>query len=143
MERIAALKITLMRAPVTDTVGIESAISELARFPATGLATLPDVLMGLHGREAFDQATHARLPSVGPLRSYATAGALVSYGSNFDRLFGQSGADLDRILRGESPGTLPVQERTNYELIINLKTAKALGLTVPTSLLATADDVIE
>lgn len=144
MESISAqLAITLMRTPVTDTKGIESAISELARLPAAGLAALPDVFMGLHGRETFEQATRTRLPTVGPLRSYAISGALVTYGSNFNILFQQSAAYLDRILHGEKPSELPVQEPTSYELIVNLKTAKSLGLEVPPALLARADEVIE
>jgi ABC-type uncharacterized transport system substrate-binding protein len=89
------------------------------------------------------RATRGRLPSVGPLRSYATAGGLLSYGSNFTDLFAQAVPYIDRVLRGEKPRDLPVQEPTKYELVINLKTAKAIGLTVPPPLLVRADEVIE
>ena len=86
---------------------------------------------------------HAVDPGAWQYALWAAAGALVAYGSNFQALFRQSTVYLDRILRGEKPGDLPVQEPTGYELIVNLKTAKALGLNVPPSLLGRADEVSE
>jgi putative tryptophan/tyrosine transport system substrate-binding protein len=86
-----------------------------------------------HLRSAFDAS----------IASYAVAGGLMSYGSNFDSLFEQAATYVDRILRGEKPGDLPVQEPTKYELIVNLRTARALGVEMPSSLLAIADEVIE
>jgi putative ABC transport system substrate-binding protein len=99
--------------------------------------------MTLYGELIFALALQARLPTVGPLRSFAEAGALASYGSNFTELFRQAAPYVDRILRGEKPRNLPVQEPTKYELVINLKTAKTIGLVIPPMLLATADEVIE
>jgi putative ABC transport system substrate-binding protein len=129
--------------PVNDAAEIESAVGSIAREPNSGLIALPDVFMTTYGELLFTLALKARLPSVGPLSSFAARGALVSYGSVFVDLFHQASTYVDRILRGEKPGDLPVQEPTKYELVINLKTAKALALTVPPALLARADEVIE
>ena len=104
---------------------------------------MPDAFTGLHRQTIFDLAIDGRLPTVCSHRTFTAAGGLLSYGSNFVCLFRQAAPYADRILRGEKPRDLPVQEPTQYELIINLKTAKALGLIVPPTLLARADDVIE
>jgi putative ABC transport system substrate-binding protein len=144
MQELAPrLGITVVPMPVSDQASIESAIGSLAREPNSGLVALPDVFMTSYGQLIFALALQARLPTVGPLRSYADNGALASYGSDFTELFRQASTYVDRILRSEKPGDLPVQEPTRYELILNLKTAKAMALTVPQAILARADDVIE
>jgi ABC-type uncharacterized transport system substrate-binding protein len=144
MEAIApSLGMTLIRTPVRDKEAIESAIGGLSAASGGALAVMPDVFMLLHGRTVFDLAISRRLPSVSPLRQFVAAGSLISYGSNFDKLFRQAASYADRILRGEKPNKLPVQEPTEYELIVNLKTAKAIGLTMPETLLGRADEVIE
>jgi ABC-type uncharacterized transport system substrate-binding protein len=144
MEAIApSLGMTLVRSPVRDKEAIESAIGGSSAEAGGALAIMPDVFMLLHSSTIFDLAVSRRLPSVSPLRQFVVAGSLISYGSNFDKLFRQAASYADRILRGEKPKNLPVQEPTEYELIVNLKTAKAIGLTVPETLLGRADEVIE
>jgi ABC-type uncharacterized transport system substrate-binding protein len=144
MEAITpSLGMTLIRTPVRDKDAIERAITEVSAGSGGALAIIPDVFMVLHAKTTFDLAISHRLPSVSPLRQFVVAGSLVSYGSNFDKLFRQAASYADRILRGERPNKLPVQEPTEYELIVNLKTAKAIGLTVPETLLGRADEVIE
>src|SRR3984893_4218090 len=144
MEAIApSLGMALIRTPVRDIEAIESAIGGLSPEAGGALAIMPDVFMLLHGKTIFDLAVSRRLPSVSPLRQFVAAGSLISYGSNFDKLFRQAASYADRILRGEKPKNLPVQEPTQYELIVNLTTAKAIGLTVPETLLGRADEVIE
>jgi putative ABC transport system substrate-binding protein len=144
MEVIASkLGVTVTPLPVTDQATIEAAIGRLAREPNSVLVGLPDIFLSLNFDRVFRPAIEARLPSIGPLRSYAIGGALASYGSDFVDLFHQAASYVARILRGEKPRDLPVQEPTRYELVINLKVAKAIGLTVPPTLLARADEVIE
>ena len=144
MEVVAPqIAVTLVRAPVRDQAAIESAINGLAAAPRIGLLIMPDVFTTLHRDTIFKLATSGRFPTMCPLRNYAAAGGLISYGSDFVSLMRQAAPYVDRILHGERPGNLPVQEPTRYELVINLKTAKALGLEVPASLLARVDEVIE
>ena len=144
METVAPqVAVTLIRAPVHDTAAIESAISKLTSAPGGGLILMPDVFMALNREIIFRLATNGHLPTMCPVRYYAVDGGLMSYGPNFTDLFRQAAPYIDRILRGEKPSDLPVQETTKFELVVNLKTAKTLGLTVPYPLLARADEVIE
>jgi putative tryptophan/tyrosine transport system substrate-binding protein len=137
------LHIALIQTPVSDPAAIEAAIGKLANEPHTGLVVLPDIFMSLHGGLTFSLSTRQKIPTIGPLRSFANAGSLMSYGSDFADLFRQSAQYVDRILRGERPRDLPVQDPTKYELVINLKTAKAIDLSIPPTMLARADEVIE
>jgi putative ABC transport system substrate-binding protein len=135
--------VTLERAPVSSPAEIEQAIRKLAAAPGGGLVIMPDVFMQIHRDLIFEFATRSRIPTMCPVRTFATNGGLMSYGSNFGELFREAASYVDRILRGERPSDLPVQDPTAYELVINLKTAKAIGLDVPWFLQQRADEVIE
>jgi putative ABC transport system substrate-binding protein len=144
MESVAPqLGVTLIQRPVRDRTAIEEIIGGLAGATDAGLMIMPDIFLLLHRQTIFGLAASGRLPTMCPLRNFTLAGGLISYGSDFDSLFRQAATYVDRILRGEKPRDLPVQEPTRYDLIINLKTAKAIGLEVPASLLGRADEVIE
>ena len=130
-------------APVRSDAGIEEAIVTLAREPGGALINLPDVFTAAHRDATIAAATRYGLPLMGPSEFYARSGALLSYWFDPVDMHAQAASYIDRILRGANPGELPVQQPTKYSLIINLKTAKALGLTVPPSMLDLADEVIE
>jgi putative ABC transport system substrate-binding protein len=130
-------------APVQDAAEIERAIDALAEKANSGLLVLPDASTLHHRDLIIGRAARHRLPAVYPFRYYALSGGLVSYGNDALDSYRQVAPYVDRILRGTKPGELPVQAPTKYELVINLKTAKALGLEVPPMLLARADEVIE
>jgi ABC-type uncharacterized transport system substrate-binding protein len=130
-------------APVHNAGEIETTIKALAREPGGGLIVLPSAPITAHIDLVIGLAAQFRTPAVYPFGSYARQGGLVSYGVELNDLFHRAAEYVDRILRGEKPADLPVQAPTKYELIINLKTAKALSLEVPPTLLARADEVIE
>ena len=122
---------------------IESALGTFAQAAGGGLIVLPTAINNLQRKRIFALAARYRLPAVYPFRHYVIEGGLMSYGFDTPDLFRRSASYVDRILKGEKPADLPVQAPTKYELLINLKTAKALGLEVPPTLLARADEVIE
>jgi len=116
---------------------------EALKGRAQALYLSPDPLVFTHRIQISNLALGAGLAAVSFAKEYAEAGALLSYGPNYVDLFRNAAEYVDKILHGTRPGDLPVQQPTKFELVINLKTAKALGLTVPSKLLLTADDVIE
>jgi putative ABC transport system substrate-binding protein len=122
---------------------LEHIIDVFAREPNGGLIVLPDVSTVNYRDGVIGLTARHRLPAVFPERIFATSGGLLSYGSDVSDIFRRAAGYVDRILKGEKPADLPVQAPTKYELVINLRTAKALGLTVPPTLLARADEVIE
>jgi putative tryptophan/tyrosine transport system substrate-binding protein len=122
---------------------IEHAVAAFARAPDGGLIVTAGPAARLHRDLIVTLAARHKLPAVYNERSFAAAGGLMSYGSDFIDQYRRAAGYVDRILKGEKPADLPVQAPTKYELVINLKTAKALGLTVPDTLLARADEVIE
>ncbi len=128
---------------VRDAAEIERAITAFARSANGGLVVTGSALAVTHRETIAALAARHKLPAVYSGRFYVTAGGLLSYGPDFLDQFRRSAGYVDRILKGEKPADLAVQEPTKYELVINIKTAKALGLTVPPSLLARADEVIE
>ncbi len=130
-------------APVNDRSEIETIIAAQSRESNSGLVVIPDGFLNVHRAEIVFLTARYRLPAVYPWRFFAELGGLLSYGSEQRDMFRVAATYVDRILRGEKPADLPVQAPTKYELVINLKTAKALGLTVPDRLLALADEVIE
>jgi ABC-type uncharacterized transport system substrate-binding protein len=126
-----------------DAADIEHSIESFARMPEGGLLIVPDATIIAHRELVIALAARYRLPAVYPWRYFVTAGALMSYGIDNIDVLQKAASYVDRILRGAKPVDLPVQAPTKYETAVNLKTAKALGLTIPPTLLATADDVIE
>src|SRR5262245_9413057 len=128
---------------VRDADEIEHGAAAFSRTPNGGLILTPSGLAGVHYHLIIALAARHKLPTVYYERFFATAGGLISYGPHFVDQYRRAAGYVDRILKGEKPGDLPVQAPTKYELAINLKTAKALGLTVPPTLLALADEVIE
>jgi putative ABC transport system substrate-binding protein len=124
-----------------DARDLEQTVTEFAGGSNRGLITTGPPLSLNNSDLIISLAARHRLPAVYPLRSFVTAGGLISYGP--DSVDRQAAGYVDRILKGEKPADLPVQSATKFELVINLKTAKALGLTVPPSLLSRADEIIE
>jgi putative ABC transport system substrate-binding protein len=139
----ASLATELSAAPVRDGAEIEAAAAALAREPGGGLIAAPDPFVNAHRGVITALSKRHRLPAIYGFRRYVTEGALMSYGPDTVDIVRRSASYVDRILKGESPADLPVQSPTKYELAINFKTAKTLGLDVPPTLLARADEVIE
>jgi putative ABC transport system substrate-binding protein len=128
---------------VRDEGESERALALFAQNPNSGLIVTGSALAVSHRDLIIALAAQHRLPAVYPLHIFATHGGLISYGPDVVDAFRKAAAYVDRILKGEKPAELPVQAPTKFELVINLKTAKALGLTIPPSVLARADEVIE
>jgi putative ABC transport system substrate-binding protein len=122
---------------------IERALTAFARRPNGGLIVVVSALSQIHRELVVALAARHQLPVVYPYRFFVTGGGLMSYGPNLIEQYRRAGSYVDRILKGEKPADLPVQAQTKYELVINLKTAKALGLELPPTLLARADEVLE
>ena len=141
MPRSTAVELTA--APVRDGAEIEAIIAKLGREPGGGLIVPPDPFTIVHRETIMKSAVQHRLPVVWSFRQLVSEGALMSYGPDTAEIFRRSASYVDLIYKGAKPADLPVQSPTKYELAINLKTAKALGLTVPRTLQARADEVIE
>jgi len=129
--------------PVHNSGEMENVITALAREPGSGLIILPSAPITANIKLLIALTAQYRIPAIYPFGSYAKQGGLVAYGVELDDLFRRAAGYVDRILKGEKPAELPLQAPTRYELVINLKTAKELGITVPAAVLARADEVIE
>ena len=141
-EAARSLGVTPVSGEVRDLQGIESVMAGLATAPRGGVVVIPDAFFAGHAARIVALAERFRLPAVYPYRYYVVQGGLLSYGVNNVDLFRQAAPYVDRILRGARPADLPVQQPTRFELDINLKTARALGLEVPASLRTLADELI-
>jgi len=138
-----SIAVEVAEAPVRNTAEVEEAIAKLGREPGGGLIVPPDAFTVVHHQLFIRLAQEHRLPAVYAYRTYVAEGALISYGPDPSDLWRRSASYVDRILQGAKPADLPVQQPTKFELAINLKTARALGLQIPDRLLAIADEVIE
>ena len=130
-------------APVRNVTEIEAVLTQLGAEPGTGMIVLPDPFLSSHNKQIVTLAAVNRLPATYPFGFYVVAGGLVSYGPDIPDQFRRAASYVDRILKGEKPGVLPVQQPIKYNLAVNLEAAKALGLALPPTLLARADEVIE
>ncbi len=139
----SSLKVEPISSPVYSDADIETVVTSLGREPRGGLVVMPDTFTFTHRATIILSAARNSVPAVYWNSPYAREGGLLSYGVENADIFGRSASYVDRILRGAKPADLPVQIPTKYELVINLKTAKALGLTVPQSLQVTADEMIK
>jgi putative tryptophan/tyrosine transport system substrate-binding protein len=137
------LNVTIVPTPVRDAAEIDSAMAALAGEASAGLIVAPDVFVLAHREQIIALTARGKTPAVYAYRFFAVSGGLMSYGTDLADLFRRAGPYVDRILKGTKPGELPVQQPTKFELVVNLKTAKSLGLTIPQTLVATADEVIE
>jgi putative tryptophan/tyrosine transport system substrate-binding protein len=139
----SSVAVEVSDAPVHAKEEIEGVIAAQARAPGSGLIVMPDPFTNTNTELIIALAARYRVPTISYDPFYAGLGGLIAYGTDFAELFRQAAEYIDRVLKGTKPGELPIQEPTKYELSINLKTAKALGLTIPPPLFARADEVIE
>ena len=138
-----SLKVVPIIAPVHSDLEIETAIVALGREPDGGLVVMPDVFTVAHRAPIISAAARNNVPAVYPLSDWVRDGGLLSYGVDQVDAYRRAATYVDRILRGEKPGDLPVQLPTKFEMVVNRKTATALGLAIPPSVLLRADEVIE
>jgi putative ABC transport system substrate-binding protein len=138
-----ALGMRLQSVEARGPADFDRAFSDMSKARADAMTVLPSSMLYFERRHLVDLAAKNRLSAVYPWREGVDAGGLMSYGANIPDLFRRAATYVDRILKGAKPADLPVEQPTKFELVINLKTAKALGLTIPTSVLARADEVIE
>ena len=138
-----SIGVEVITIPVRNTAEMESIVAAQANTPNSGLLALPDSFTDVHRAEIAALAARFRLPAVYPFHQFSEAGGLLSYGNDQVDNYRRVAVYVDRILRGAAPSELPVQAPVKFELVINMSAAKALGLTVPQSILARADEVIE
>jgi len=142
-ENAPKLELQAIPTPVLDADELERSITALGKQPDSGLFVVPDVFVQVHRELIIRLAEQYRLPAVYPYRFFPESGGLMSYGLDTVNVFRQAASYVDRILKGTAPADLPVQAPTIFQLVINLKAAKAIGLAIPESFLTRADEVIE
>jgi putative ABC transport system substrate-binding protein len=138
-----AIGVTLHSQQVRESKDLDAAFAAIKQARAGGLVVLSDALLMSHQSQIVGFTNYEKLPAVFPFREFTQLGGLMSYGPNLANMFRMGANYVDKILKGAKPADLPIEQPTKFELVINLKTAKALGLEVPPSLLARADEVIE
>jgi ABC-type uncharacterized transport system substrate-binding protein len=139
----AALAVETVAAPVHGETDIENVIRKIASEPGSGLFVLPDSHNVVHRKRIIELTAKFRLPTIYYFRYFVSDGGLLSYGPDELDLFRRTAGYVDQIFKGTDPSDLPVQQPTKFELVINLGTAKEMGIEIPASLLARADEVIE
>jgi putative ABC transport system substrate-binding protein len=139
--RSKGIQLPVLNARTED--GIDAAFASLGQLQAGGLMVWPDPFLNSQVKRLVALESRYAIPTISEERAFPAAGGLISYGVDFPALFRQVGIYAGRILKGERPADLPVQQPTTFQFVVNLMTAKALGLTVPPSILARADEVIE
>jgi ABC-type uncharacterized transport system substrate-binding protein len=137
------LAITLESVDLREASALESAFAAVLRYRAEAVLVMPDPILFPHFVRIAEFAIKNHLPSISLIREFAAAGGLMSYGPNAPDMFRRAATYIDKIFKGAKPADLPIEQPTKFELVINLKTAKALGLTIPPSVLGRADQVIE
>jgi putative ABC transport system substrate-binding protein len=144
LEKLApTYGVEVVPVPVRSAAEIESAITKVGNAPDHAVIVLPDGLVVTHRDLTIELVHRARIPAVFPFRTFAMNAGLMSWGTDFSEVYRQAATYVDRILRGAKPGDLPVQAPNKFELVINLKTASALFVEMPSTLLMLADEVIE
>ena len=142
-DQAPSLGVTIQSVEVPTQATLDAALSAMGRARPDALIVLVDAVTGSHGGQISEFAAKHRVPAIYQVRDFTDAGGLMSYGLNRQSMDRRSGLYVDKILRGAKPADLPVEQPTTFELVINLKTAKALGLTIPPSVLGRADEVIQ
>ena len=140
-EAASRLKLTLQAYEARSSIEIDRAYARMADDHAQALVIFADVLMATHHKRLADLALANRLPAIFGFREFVDKGELISYGSSQPGMWRRAASYVDKVLRGVSPSDLPIEQPTRFELVVNLKTAKRLGLEVPATLLTTADEV--
>jgi putative tryptophan/tyrosine transport system substrate-binding protein len=138
-----AFSVNTIEAPVQSKAEIEAFMTKLGHEPGAGIVVMPDTSAVVYRETIISFAERYRIPTIYPLRVFVIEGGLISYGIDYPEMFREAASYVDRILRGDKPNELPVQLPTKFELIINLKTARAIGLILPQTLVISADEVIE
>jgi len=144
VEAVAAsVAVELVATPIRSPAEIESVLANIGRDEAQGLVVMPDIFMSIHRALIIEQAARLKVPAIYPFRYFATDGGLVACGADMFDLYRRTSVYVDRILRGAKPADLPVQAPLKVDLVVNLRTAEALGLSVPRIVIARASEVIE